>query len=140
MQSTVVPGILTENRSLPSAYLGRTVHLDFFLPKNTKDSSPFSLLLINDGQNMQELGLADMLENLYAENVIHPLVCVAIHAGTERKMEYGVASQADYEGRGARADAYTSFILQELLPYISDTCKVQSFREKAFAGFSLGAL
>ena len=99
-----------------------------------------SLLLINDGQNMKELGLASILENLYAEKAITPLLCVAIHAGSQRKMEYGVASQTDYLGRGAKAGFYTSFILRELLPFIRDTYKITSFKERAFAGFSLGAL
>ncbi len=30
--------------------------------------------------------------------------------------------------------------MEELIPYISEACRVSSFREKAFAGFSLGGL
>ena len=62
------------------------------------------------------------------------------HCGPERKMEYGVAGQPDYKGRGAKAGAYTSFVFNELLPHIHETYNVPSFKEKSFAGFSMGGL
>jgi enterochelin esterase-like enzyme len=43
-------------------------------------------------------------------------------------------------GRGARAGLYTSFVLDELIPFIHNTYAIRSFREQAFAGFSLGGL
>lgn len=140
MQPVNLSGLLVESRSLLSVFLGREVKIDFYVPKNVPDPSEMSLLLINDGQNMKEVGLTDILGNLYAEKGISPLLCVAIHTGSQRKMEYGVASQKDYLGRGANAGFYTSFILRELLPFIRDTYKVTSFKDRAFAGFSLGAL
>ena len=103
MQPVNQSGILIESRSLLSVFLGREVKIDFYLPKNVADPSEMSLLLINDGQNMKEVGLAGILENLYAKKAILPLLCVAIHTGSQRKMEYGVASQKDYLGRGANA-------------------------------------
>lgn len=99
-----------------------------------------NLLLINDGQNMEEMGLEAILNRLYAEQAIVPVLCVAIHTGKERKLEYGVASTPDYQSRGINAGAYTSFILDELLPYISKKYTLPVFKEKAFAGFSLGGL
>jgi len=96
--------------------------------------------LINDGQDMEKLGLKAMLDELYSKNIIEPLLCVGIHAGTERKMEYGTARIPDYKGRGAKAGKYTGFIFDELLPYIHTQYPVPGFKEKAFAGFSLGAL
>jgi enterochelin esterase-like enzyme len=140
MQPVNLSGLLVESRSLLSVFLGREVKIDFYLPKNVPDPSEMSLLLINDGQNMKEVGLSGILGNLYAEKAISPLLCVGIHTGSQRKMEYGVASQKDYLGRGANAGFYTSFVLRELLPFIRDTYKITSFKERAFAGFSLGAL
>jgi enterochelin esterase-like enzyme len=140
MQRANVSGVLTENAVLRSEFLERDVIVDFFLPKNVSDPSAMNLLLINDGQNMEELGLETILNQLYAGHEILPLLCVAIHTGKERRMEYGVASQPDYLGRGARAGLYTSFILQELMPYIQDQYALPFFKEKAFAGFSLGGL
>src|SRR5687767_13388541 len=103
MQRVNVSGILVENRSVLSVFLGREVKVDFYLSKNVANPSELSLLLLNDGQNMKELGLEAILEKLYTENTIRPLLCVAIHAGSQRKMEYGVASQTDYLERGAKA-------------------------------------
>src|SRR5688572_21506255 len=114
MHSTNVSGILVENNTIESEWLLREVKLDFYLPRNVSDPSRLDLLLINDGQNMKELGLEAMLEQLYAAQAIDPLVAVAIHAGEERKMEYGVAGHPDYLGRGTKAGSYQSFILKEV--------------------------
>jgi enterochelin esterase-like enzyme len=135
-----VSGVLPENAVLPSEFLERDVIVDFYLPTNVADPSGLSLLLINDGQNMEELGLEEMLNGLYSEKAIQSLLCVGIHTGKERKIEYGMASQMDYLGRGVKAGAYTSFILDELVPYIQKKYAIPAFKEKAFAGFSLGGL
>lgn len=141
MQGTNVSGILVENASIESAFLDREVRVDFYLPKTVIDPSQMSLLLINDGQDMQRLGLESILSELYASHdSISPLLCVAIHCGPDRKMEYGVAGSPDFKGRGVRAGAYTSFIFEELLPFLRSTYALPSFKEKAFAGFSLGGL
>ena len=122
-----------------SNVLERKVTIDCFLPVNTAATAPLSLLLINDGQNMKELGLTGMLEELMVRKAITPLLCVAVHAGN-RMMEYGAACRPDYMGRGAKAGLYTHFVLHELIPYIQSAFGIQSFREKSFAGFSLGGL
>jgi len=140
MQLLNVPAIVFENTSLESKYLDRKVIIDFYLPTNVPEPDTMDLLLINDGQNMEELGFAKILAGLYAETAIRPLFCVAIHASANRRMEYGVAGHPDYLGRGAKAQDYTSFILLELLPYIRQTYAIHSFKGKAFAGFSLGGL
>jgi esterase/lipase superfamily enzyme len=140
MHSANVSGILVEHVIVTSEYLQREVKVDCFLPKNVIEPSSMSLLLINDGQDMKVLGLEAILSQLYSQNAIQPLFCVAVHASKDRRKEYGVAGQPDYLGRGGKAGFYTSFIMKELLPFISKTYAVDSFREKAFAGFSLGGL
>jgi enterochelin esterase-like enzyme len=141
MQEANVSGVLVENTSIQSELLEREVKVDFYLPRNVPDPSQMSLLLINDGQDMVKLQFENILEELYtAEDAIQPLLCVGIHCGPDRKMEYGVAGQPDFKGRGARAGDYTSFVFDELLPFIRTSYAVPSFKEKAFAGFSLGAL
>ncbi|RYY54129.1 MAG: esterase [Chitinophagaceae bacterium] len=140
MQLLTVTEIIVEKTVIPSAFLGRDVLVDFYLPRNVEDPSAMGLLLINDGQNMDELGLEKILSSLYAENRIRPLLCAAIHTSAERKMEYGVASVADYAGRGAKAGMYTAFVLEELMDFIRTTYAVPSFADHAFAGFSLGGL
>ena len=141
MQVANVFGILVENTLIDSVYLKRHVKVDFYLPRNVSDPSQMSLLLINDGQDMEKMCFESILEKLYAdEDDIEPLLCVAIHCGPERKMEYGVAGMPDYKGFGAKAHLYTTFVFEELLPFLRKKYAVLSFREKAFAGFSLGGL
>jgi enterochelin esterase-like enzyme len=140
MQSVNVPGIQVENLVVKSGYLQRDVKIDLFLPKNVIDPSEINLLFINDGQDLEVLGLANILSQLYSENAIQPLLCVGIHANKDRKKEYGVAGKTDYLGRGEKAGLYTSFIMEELIPFIKTNYALDSFREKAFAGFSLGGL
>ncbi|HYF31281.1 MAG TPA: alpha/beta hydrolase-fold protein [Chitinophagaceae bacterium] len=132
--------ILKESALLESTHLERTVTVDFYLPVNVEHPEGMSLLLINDGQDMVRAGLENILEELYEERSIRPVLCAAIHAGEQRKMEYGTVGVPDFKGRGAKAEQYTLFIFEELLPYIRTTYYVFSFREKIFAGFSLGAL
>lgn len=149
MQVEKSTGILQESIQLESAALNRIVWVDFYWPAYAGDpSSSFpaptgemTLLLINDGQDLERLGLTDILEHLYSHDLLKaPLLCVGIHAGADRKMEYGTALIPDYQGRGGRAAAYTRFVLEELLPAICHKYPLAVFKEKAFAGFSLGAL
>ena len=140
MHPARVPRIPLESTSFRSTFLHREVKIDLYLPPPAPASSDISLLLINDGQNMAELGLQDILGNLYDRQQIKSLLCVGIHAGEERKMEYGIRASADYRGRGAKAGAYTSFVLEELLHFVQKKSGRSQFKEKAFAGFSLGGL
>jgi enterochelin esterase-like enzyme len=141
MQFANVSGILVENTSLESELLERRVKIDFYLPQNVADPSQMSLLLINDGQDMETMGFQSILEQAYSGNdIIEPLLCAAIHCGPDRKMEYGVAGIPDYKGRGDKAGLYSSYIFEELLPFIRNKYTVPSFKEKSFAGFSLGGL
>ncbi len=132
--------VLPESVELLSEALDRKVIVDFYLPTDVPDSTGISLLLINDGQDMEKLELASMLEELYAARSLEPLLCVGITAGVERKMEYGTAKILDYKGRGAKARLYTDFIFEELIPFVHRNYNIPSFKEKAFAGFSLGGL
>jgi enterochelin esterase-like enzyme len=132
--------LFTEELIIESLLLQRTVTISCYLPGNVPHPEEMGLLLINDGQDMKTLGLAAMLEELLAARAIEPLVCVAIHTGKQRMAEYGTASTADYMGRGAKAGLYTRFIFEELLPFIHFTYGIASFKEKSFAGFSLGGL
>lgn len=141
MQMANKSGILVEDITLKSVFLRREVMIDLYQPGNMAGDKPIPLLLINDGQDMEKLGLQSMLDDLCIENKqVHPILCVAIHCGLERKREYGVAAEADYKGRGDKAPLYTLFILEELIPFLKKKYKTPGFSEKAFAGFSLGAL
>ena len=130
--------VVLERVELASVSLNRLVTLDFYQAGEL--SVDARLLLINDGQDLQKMGMSEMLGELYSRGDIGPALCVGIHAGPQRLMEYGTAAMPDYAGRGRLAGAYTRFVLEELLPVIEERFGASAFRDKAFAGFSLGAL
>jgi esterase/lipase superfamily enzyme len=140
MSSVKAAKILVENHTISSVFLDREVKVDFYFPPKTIQVSNLSLLLINDGQDLVTMGFEEILGDLYETGSIHDLFCVGIHCSKDRKNEYGTAKYLDYKGRGARAALYNRFILEELMPFIRSTLFIYSFKEKCFAGFSLGGL
>ena len=132
--------VIIKSDILYSEFLNRDVLVDIYLPNLGSGFDHLSLLLINDGQDLPVMPFADILANLYNNRAIEPIICVGIHCGTDRKNEYGTAKQLNYKGQGAKAELYSNFVMQELLPHIKKSCCISSFRDKSFAGFSLGAL
>ena len=135
-----ITGIVIDKYILPSAFLDREVIVDCYYSEDYFDNSIISLLLVNDGQDLRTMKFEDILENLYTAEKIEPVFCVGIHCATDRKNEYGTAGILDYKGRGAKAGLYTQFVMNELIPFIRSKYSIISFKEKSFAGFSLGGL
>jgi enterochelin esterase-like enzyme len=130
--------IQIEQHYLYSEFLEREVQFDVYLPANKEPSVQYSLLLINDGQDLPKMPFDKILADL--QSGLEPLIAVGIYCGADRKMEYGTAYAADFEGRGARAGLYNKFLFEELLPFLRKNLSIASFKDKSFAGFSLGAL
>lgn len=132
--------LIIEQRAIPSQYLKRYVIVDLYLPLNIPVPADLSLLLINDGQDLEEMHFGKMVNELMASGQVRPIVCAGIYAGKDRKHEYGTAGITDFAGRGSKAADYSHFILEELLPFIHTHYAIEGFRKKAFCGFSLGGL
>lgn len=139
MQRLKPAGVPVKNITLNSTYLKRDVLIDLYFPPVGPGQDSTSLLIINDGQDLPKFQFDEMLAELYEANEIAPLFCVGIHCSAERKMEYGTVSLKDYKGRGAKAQMHQQFVFEELMPYIK-TYWPYEFKEKAYAGFSLGGL
>jgi enterochelin esterase family protein len=122
---------------ISSALLNREVVCTLFIPEGIM---PQSLLLLNDGQDAESLHLNTTLEDQYERYGIDPLLVVAIHAGEERIQEYGIAGEPDFKNRGAKANFYSQFIVEELLPAVYTKTGFENFKTTAYAGFSLGGL
>lgn len=140
MQTEVSTGIMVETIELPSEALQRTITINFYGPANHSGNQPIGLLLFNDGQDVEAMGFDKMIAYLLQTEAITPILCVGIHAGEERMLEYGMISSPDFKGCGAKAGLYRQFIIEELLPYIHARYAHLVFNETAFAGFSLGGL
>lgn len=127
--------------NFPSHFLQRGVHITVFLPPNYWEhpDTVYPLLFFNDGQDMEAVDMAGILENLYANQRIREIIVVAIHANFDRIHEYGVARQPDYKNRGGKAGAHTQFVLQELAPHLQKRYRCTP-NHWVYAGFSLGGL
>jgi len=139
MQRLKQVSVPVQNIVRHSTHLDRDVLIDIYLPPVSSDDKHVSLLIINDGQDLPKFYFDQMLAELYEQKEIEPVLCVGIHCSAERRMEYGTANELDYKGRGAKARLHQQFVLNELLPYIFENFG-NNFKEKAYAGFSLGGL
>ena len=88
MHPANVSRILVENSFIQSGVLKREVKIDFYRPQNVTDPDRISLLLINDGQDLLQMDLENILEQLYAGQLIKPVLCVGIHC--RHKPENGI--------------------------------------------------
>lgn len=134
------PALLVHQQLYPSLYLEREVIIDCYIPTGISSLNNISLLLINDGQDLPKMPFDKILGSLLQTKEIEPVFCVGIHCSADRKNEYGTARFLDYKGRGAKAHLYTAFIMLELLPFLRSEYQIDSFKDKSFAGFSLGGL
>lgn len=131
--------IVVEQKCIASTFLRRYVIVDVYLPKNTLPSS-LSLLVLNDGQNLDEMPFSSLLNGLLSSGQIAPTLCVGVHCNKDRIEEYGAAASLDYAGRGKKAGAYQQFLIEELLPFIHTEYAIEAFQQKAIGGFSMGGL
>ncbi len=142
MKYTTMPSVEIANiaYTIDSVYLNRRVELELFLPEGLLGNETLNLLLLNDGQEAEALGLNETLARLQRQQQIGPLVVAAVKASAERVQEYGVAGVPDFMGRGSKAQAYTDFVILELIPFIEGALNMPIRGKRAYAGFSLGGL
>jgi enterochelin esterase-like enzyme len=124
---------------LYSRHLQREVKLTIVNTPMPDDKSTLNLLILNDGQDLVQLRVKEIVDSLYKKELIKPLLVVGVHAG-DRSQEYGVANHPDFMKRGGKADHYDAFINNELYPFAKKNATVRKFSTVAIAGFSLGGL
>ncbi|MFM7671237.1 MAG: alpha/beta hydrolase [Bacteroidota bacterium] len=132
--------VVRESIIIPSVFLDREVIVDLYFPPSGYDLDDCSILLVNDGQDLRTISFEKLLADLWSDQVVHHFLTVAIHAGKDRRMEYGTAGEPDYMGRGAKALQYEAFLLDELLASIHLRFPVTKGATVSVAGFSLGGL
>jgi enterochelin esterase-like enzyme len=132
--------IITDTFTITSTFLKRDVIVDCYYSELYFQLPFISLLLVNDGQDLRTMEFEKILDKAFTNKKIEPVFCVGIHCAPDRKNEYGTANILDYKGRGANAAMFTKFVMDELIPFIRKEYEIISFKEKSFAGFSLGGL
>ncbi|MGN6249300.1 MAG: alpha/beta hydrolase [Ginsengibacter sp.] len=130
--------IQIERQIINSAFLKRNVTVDLYW--RPVENRKYEVLLINDGQDLVTMNFKSILQSLYEKNEIKSLLCVGIHCGPDRRNEYGTSGHLNDKGLGTKTKSYTSFILEEMLTFISKKFSAFSFTSNSFCGFSLGGL
>src|SRR5690606_7269034 len=84
----------------------------------------YDVLYVNDGQDMEAVGMQATLEGLQARNAIRPVLVVAIDMPPDRMAGYGlfdrgkgeaIAAPTKYGAVGANAHAYAQWLAQTLV-------------------------
>ncbi len=122
-----------------SPQLGRSVTVDVLLPLRYRFYKKYPLIIFNDGQDFEALGMKNTLKWMYKEGLIKDAIIVGVHCNENRMYEYGTLEGNHYAGYGNKAYQYNQFIVKELLLWLQDNYGVDS-RQRTIAGFSLGGL
>lgn len=126
-------GVKQREDQLYSRHLQRQVKLTIINTPAPTDKSDMQLIVFNDGQEFERLRMQDIVDSLYREKLLAPVVVVGVYAAN-RLSEYGVAGEA------GKADHYDSFFNNELYPFVKKRAGVRKFREVAVAGFGAGGI
>ena len=110
----------------------------------------YPVLYVNDGQDMETVGLPATLATLYADGAIAPVIVVAIDMPPDRMGAYGlsdrmqarsVIAQTRYGPVGTTAHAYSEWLARTLVPIIDARYRTRATPAgRAVLGWSLGAL
>jgi enterochelin esterase-like enzyme len=131
--------IKQQNDELYSRHLQRQVKLTIISTPMPDDKTELNLLILNDGQEMGQFRVKEIVDSLYKKRLINPLLIVGVHAG-DRMKEYGISDNPDFLKRGDKAGFYDEFIDKELYPYVKKMATVRKFKSVAIAGCSQGGL
>ena len=123
---------------LPSEHLRRDIQVDVYRPASINPE--LQLFIFFDGQDVRTMRVGQLQRQLLKEGY-PPIMVVGIHANERRMQEYGTISQPDYAKRGRKAGATAKFVIQELLPYLTQQYDLDLKPHNChIAGFSLGGL
>jgi len=125
-----------------SKHLDRIVTFRFMAPANYWEASEkFPVLLMNDGQDFTAMKLEKTFSEAFASKTVRPFVYVGLECNENRIHEYGIASTADFKGRGGRAREYSRFVTEEFIPFLKKEFKVSTDKmDWVYCGMSLGGL
>jgi predicted alpha/beta superfamily hydrolase len=133
-----------------SPQLHNTRSLRVFLPASYHENSAkrYPVLYMHDGQNLfdaktaaygVEWGIASTINRLVATGVMEEVIVVGVDNTPERIPEYTPCCDVKYGG--GKLDAYGTFVVDTVKPYIDKTYRTLPGKENtAIMGSSLGAL
>lgn len=115
-----------------------------------RPATGYPVLYVNDGQDMEAVGLQATLAALHAAGAIRPVIVVAIDMPPDRMAGYGLSDReagrsivagTKYGPVGARAHAYSEWVAHVLVPLVDARYATRARPEaRAVLGWSLGAV
>lgn len=121
-----------------SRHLQRHVKLTIINTPKPGDKSGMNLLLFNNGDELQKINAKHIIDSLYRNQQVEPLMIVAID-GNEKE-EYGISDLAAPGNTGSKAAKYNQFVINELYPFIKKRTAIRKFNSIAICGNSLGGI
>ncbi|MFC4767425.1 alpha/beta hydrolase [Effusibacillus consociatus] len=119
--------------SLNSTHLGRAMDVRIFLPPGYNELLSYPVLYTQDGQDFFMYGrIATLAQQLILEENLEPFIIVGVDVNRQHRT-------SEYGSLGSRNQAYRSFFLEELIPFIESRYRVpNSGLQRVLAGDSLG--
>ncbi|MFM2043100.1 MAG: hypothetical protein RLY86_1676 [Pseudomonadota bacterium] len=161
-RETIATGTLVKYQDVPSAHVPPRNVTVWLPPGYEGGTGRYSVLYMHDGQNVfegatayggQEWGVDEALSRLMAEGKVRDTIVVGVWNTSNRYLEY--YPQAAFErlpediraafqqqaGGTPVSDAYLTFLVTELKPYIDRTYRTRPGRDDTFLmGSSMGGL
>jgi predicted alpha/beta superfamily hydrolase len=150
---------IRRHRAFPSKILGNRRDILVYLPRGYRRLSRrrYPVLYLHDGQNVfvaatsfsgVEWGVDETAERLIKENVIEPLIIVAVANMGERRVDEYAPTRGVIDAKSKRkkrsrglARKYARFLMDELKPYIDRKYRTNPEAEfTGLGGSSLGGL
>lgn len=125
-----------------SKHLDREVTYRWAAPTDYQNTGiSYPVLLMNDGQDFDKMRLKRTLATSFVSKRATPFIYIGITTNENRIHEYGLASSADFKGRGSRAKQYALFIIKELIPHLKQKFPIsKKTADWVYCGMSLGGL
>jgi predicted alpha/beta superfamily hydrolase len=152
-------GNIKRHRAFPSKILGNRRDVLVYLPRGYRRLSGrrYPVLYLHDGQNVfdavtsfsgVEWGVDETAERLIKENLIEPLIVVAVANMGEKRIDEYAPTRGVIDAKAKRkkrskglARKYARFLIDELKPYIDRKYLTKPDREfTGLGGSSLGGL
>jgi predicted alpha/beta superfamily hydrolase len=159
MSKHTLTGNINRHRGFPSKILGNRRDVLVYLPRGYRRLSRrhYPVLYLHDGQNVfdaatsfsgVEWGVDESAERLIKENLIEPLIVVAVANTGEQRIDEYAPTRGVIDAKAKRkkrskglARTYGQFLIEELKPYIDRKYRTKPDAEfTGLGGSSLGGL
>ncbi|MBS0224718.1 MAG: esterase family protein [Proteobacteria bacterium] len=152
MQALATTHGLVEVKLVAPSVSPKPMRVRVWLPPGYRahPATRYPTLYVNDGQDMEAVGLQSTLDDLYRHHLIKPMIVVAIDMPQDRMAGYGVSNRArgvsvvvstKYGPVGANAQVYSQWLAETLVPYVDAHWQTRRNADQRWLlGWSLGAI